>query len=155
MSRHPANSGWRPCAQGWLILPDQAMVQNCFQDHGLWVANYIAQVKTGNLVVFSREEQAELAVALALEAVRQGCRTLLSGLQGLIGCLAKADSQNRLEEKLRFLCQPKMMIIEDTGYPDQYNADLLCQLIAHRSNKSTLILTVGQPAHYWREFFDG
>ena len=57
-----------------------------------------------------------LAVALGIEAIKQGYRTLFISTQGLLASLAKAHSENRLEEKLRVFCQPKLLIIDEIGY---------------------------------------
>lgn len=78
-----------------------------------------------------------LAVALGIEAIKQGYRTLFVSTQGLLASLAKAHSENKLEERLRVLCQPKLLIIDEIGYLplDRHGASLFFQLIAKRTKK--------------------
>lgn len=96
-----------------------------------------------------------LAVALGIEAIKQGYRTLFMSTQGLLTSLAKAHSENRLEEKLRLFCQPKLLIIDEIGYLplDRHGASLFFQLIARRYEKGALILTSNQTYSNWGEVF--
>lgn len=96
-----------------------------------------------------------LAVALGIEAIKQGYRTLFISTQGLLASLAKAHSENRLEEKLRVFCQPKLLIIDEIGYLplDRHGASLFFQLIARRYEKGALILTSNQAYSNWGEVF--
>lgn len=96
-----------------------------------------------------------LAVALGIEAIKQGYRTLFMSTQGLLATLAKAHSENKLEEKLRVLCQPKLLIIDEIGYLplDRHGASLFFQLIARRYEKGALILTSNQTYSHWGEVF--
>lgn len=96
-----------------------------------------------------------LAVALGIEAIKQGYRTLFISTQGLLASLAKAHSENKLEERLRILCQPKLLIIDEIGYLplDRHGASLFFQLIARRYEKGALILTSNQTYSHWGEVF--
>lgn len=96
-----------------------------------------------------------LAIALGVEAIKQGYRTAFMSTQGLLASLAKANSENRLEEKLRALCTPKLLIIDEIGYLplDRHGAHLFFQLIARRYEKGALILTSNQAYSNWGEVF--
>lgn len=96
-----------------------------------------------------------LAVALGIEAIRRGYRTLFVSTQGLLASLAKAQSENKLEERLRVLSQPKLLIIDEIGYLplDRQGASLFFQLIARRYEKGALILTFNQTYSHWGEVF--
>lgn len=96
-----------------------------------------------------------LAVALGIEAIKQGYRTLFTSTQGLLASLAKAHSENKLEERLRILCQPKLLIIDEIGYLplDRHGASLFFQLIAKRYEKGALILTSNQTYSHWGDIF--
>jgi len=54
-----------------------------------------------------------LAVALGLTACAQGIRTLFTTATGLIATLGKAFSENRLDEKLKQLSLPQLLIIDE------------------------------------------
>lgn len=96
-----------------------------------------------------------LAVALGIEAIKKGYRTLFVSTQGLLASLAKANSENKLEERIRALCQPKLLIIDEIGYLplDRQGASLFFQLIARRYEKGALILTSNQTYSHWGDVF--
>lgn len=96
-----------------------------------------------------------LAVALGVEAIRQGYKTLFLSTQSVLTLLAKAHSENKLEEKLRFLSQPKLLIIDEIGYIpfDKQGANLFFQLVAKRYEKGALVLTSNQAYSAWGQVF--
>ncbi len=57
-----------------------------------------------------------LAVALGLRACALGFRTTFVTALGLIASLTRAHTENRLEEKLKLMVQPKLLIIDEIGY---------------------------------------
>src|SRR5207247_3890900 len=71
-----------------------------------------------------------LAVALGLAACAQGVRTLFTTATGLIATLGKAFGENRLDERLKLLTQPQVLIIDEIGYIpiDRHGANLFFQL---------------------------
>ncbi len=96
-----------------------------------------------------------LSVALGIEAIKQGYRTAFMSTQGLLASLAKAHSENKLEERIRVLCQPKLLIIDEIGYLplDRHGASLFFQLISRRYEKGALILTSNQAYSNWGTIF--
>ena len=57
-----------------------------------------------------------LAVALGLKACELGHRTTFTTTAGLITTLGKALYENRVEERLKLLTRPKLLIIDEIGY---------------------------------------
>ena len=96
-----------------------------------------------------------LAVALGVRACSSGYRTLFVTASALITALTKAQSENRLEEKLKTLTQPKLLIIDEIGYLPlgQSGANLLFQLIARRYERGSIIITSNQSLTGWGEVF--
>lgn len=96
-----------------------------------------------------------LAVALGLKACEQGLRTLFMTAVGLLAALGKACAENRLEEKLKLLSQPQLLIIDEIGYIpiDRQGANLFFQLISRRYEKGAIILTSNQSLGAWGEVF--
>ena len=96
-----------------------------------------------------------LAVALGMKAIQQGNRVLFQSATGLIGTLAKAHAENRLEEKLKLYCQPRLLIVDELGYipVDRHGANLFFQLVCRRYEKGSLILTSNQRFGDWGEIF--
>jgi DNA replication protein DnaC len=116
-----------------------------------WVAN-------GENVIFLGPPgvgKTHLSVGLGIEAIRRGYRTLFITAQGLITSLARAHTENRLDDKLKFFCQPKLLIIDEIGYIpiDRLGANLFFQLISRRYEKGAMIMTSNQPFSNWGDVF--
>lgn len=96
-----------------------------------------------------------LAVALGLTACAQGVRTLFTTAAGLIATLGKAYAENRLDEKLKALAQPALLIIDEIGYIpiDRHGANLFFQLVSRRYERGAIILTSNQSLGAWGEVF--
>jgi DNA replication protein DnaC len=96
-----------------------------------------------------------LAVALGIKAVTEGYRTCFTQAMPLITSLMKAYGENRIEERLKFYCQPKLLIIDEIGYIpiDRHGAHLFFQLISRRYEKGALILTSNRSFSQWNEIF--
>jgi len=99
--------------------------------------------------------KSHLAVALGLKACEQGSRTLFTTAAGLITTLGKALAENRLEEKLKILAQPQVLIIDEIGYIpiDRQGASLFFQLVSRRYERGAIILTSNQSLGAWGEVF--
>lgn len=84
-----------------------------------------------------------LAVALRVKAVTEGYRTCFTQAMPLIASLTRAYAENRIEERLKFYCLAKLLIIDEIGYIpiDRHGAHLFFQLISRRYEKGALILT--------------
>jgi DNA replication protein DnaC len=95
-----------------------------------------------------------LAVALGLKACEHGLRTMFTTAAGLIATLGKALFENRLEERLKLLTQPKLLIIDEIGYIpiDRQGANLF-QLVSRRYEKGSILLTSNQSLGAWGEVF--
>lgn len=57
-----------------------------------------------------------LAIALGVEAVKAGRGVYFCTLAELIASLAKAEREGTLRERLRFLCRPQLLIVDEIGY---------------------------------------
>jgi len=96
-----------------------------------------------------------LAVALGMKACEQGVRTLFTSATGLIATLGKAFAEGRLDEKLKLLAQPPLLVIDELGYIpiDRQGANLFFQLISRRYERGAIILTSNQSLGTWGEVF--
>jgi len=96
-----------------------------------------------------------LAVALGLKACEQGIRVLFTTAAGLIATLGKAFAENRLDERLKILAQPQLLIIDEIGYIpiDRQGANLFFQLVSRRYERGAIILTSNQSLGAWGEVF--
>jgi DNA replication protein DnaC len=77
-------------------------------------------------------------VALGVKAVTEGSRTYFTQAMPLIASLTKAYSENRIEERLKFYCQPKLHIVDEIGYIpiDRHGAHLFFQLVSRRYKRA-------------------
>jgi DNA replication protein DnaC len=96
-----------------------------------------------------------LSVALGLAACSQGYRTFFTTAASLLTTLVKAQHENRLEERLKLLCQPKLLIIDEIGYPplDRQSANLFFQLVSRRYERGSMLVTSNQSLANWGEIF--
>ena len=96
-----------------------------------------------------------LAVALGIKAVTEGYRTYFTQAMPLVASLSKAYAENRIEDRLKFYCQPKLLVIDEIGYIpiDRHGAHLFFQLISRRYEKGALILTSNRGFNQWNEIF--
>jgi DNA replication protein DnaC len=96
-----------------------------------------------------------LAVALGVKACEQGRRVLFTTAMGLLAFLGKALAENRLEERLKLLAQPQLLIIDEIGYIpiERQGANLFFQLISRRYEKGSILLTSNQSLGAWGEVF--
>lgn len=99
--------------------------------------------------------KSHLSVALGLKAIQKKFRTLFTPAAALIASLNKAYAENRLEEKLKFYCVPRLLIIDEIGYVpvDVHGAHLLFQLISRRYERGSIILTSNRGFGQWGEIF--
>lgn len=97
-----------------------------------------------------------LAVALGFKAVEAGYSVLFLTLEALMTRLTKAESENRLEQTLKQLTYPKLLIIDELGYLplSRLEASLFFRLIVRRYERASLILTSNKSFLDWGEIFN-
>jgi DNA replication protein DnaC len=110
------------------------------------VVHFVGQPGTG---------KSHLALALGVEAVRAGRSVYFVTLADLIASLAKAEREGSLRERIRFLCRPQLLIVDEIGYlpviPNGGN--LFFQLVNARYEKGAMILTSNRGFSEWAEVF--
>ena len=92
-----------------------------------------------------------MAVALGMKACEQGIRTLFVTATALITTLGKALAEGKLDERLKLLSQPQLLIIDEIGYLPigRQGANLFFQLIARRYERGSIIITSNQSLGAW------
>src|SRR4051794_26460936 len=87
--------------------------------------------------------KSHLALALGVEAVKAGHSVYFATLADLIASLAKAERESTLRERIRFLCRPQLLIVDEIGYLPVIpgGGNLFFQLVNARYEKGAMILT--------------
>jgi DNA replication protein DnaC len=96
-----------------------------------------------------------LAVGIGLKACALGYRVAFATAALLLAALLKAHNENRLEEKIKLLCQPRLLIIDEIGYLpiDRMGANLFFQLVSRRYERGSILITSNQSLAGWGEVF--
>ena len=96
-----------------------------------------------------------LSVAIGLKACALGYRTAFTTATALVNTLTRAHQENRLEEKLKQLVQPKLLIVDEIGYLplDRLGANLFFQLVSRRYERGSILITSNQSLAGWGQVF--
>jgi DNA replication protein DnaC len=96
-----------------------------------------------------------LALALGVEAVKAGRSVYFSTLADVVTSLAKAEREGTLRERLRFLCRPQLLIIDEIGYLPVIagGGNLVFQLVNARYERGAMILTSNRGFAEWGDIF--
>ncbi|MDX3727557.1 IS21-like element helper ATPase IstB [Streptomyces caniscabiei] len=98
-----------------------------------------------------------LAIGLGVRACQAGHRVLFATATEWAARLAGARDEGRLAEELSALDACSLLIVDEVGFLpfDTDAARLLFQLIAHRYERASLIVTSDRPLDRWEEIFGG
>jgi DNA replication protein DnaC len=96
-----------------------------------------------------------LAVGLGLRACALGYRTMFLTASSLVASLTRAHQENRLEEKLKLLVQPRLLILDEIGYLplERLGANLFFQLVSRRYERGSMLITSNQSLAGWGQVF--
>jgi DNA replication protein DnaC len=97
-----------------------------------------------------------LATALGYHACLKGHSVLFCSAVDAINNLAAAQAAGRLKQELRKYYKPALVILDELGYLpiDKTGADLLFQIISHRYEQGSLIITTNRAFTDWPEIFN-
>ena len=97
-----------------------------------------------------------LAKNLAFRCLQQGHNVLFTTASSMLNGLAAEDSASALERRLRRLCAPKVLCIDEVGYLSYGNrhADLLFEVVTRRYElHRPVIVTTNKAFREWAEVF--
>ena len=96
-----------------------------------------------------------LAVSLAITAAERGRRVYYGTLADLVLSMVEAEHQGKLRERLAFLRQPALLIVDEIGYlPVTPNgANLFFQLVNARYERNSTVLTSNKSFKEWGDIF--
>jgi hypothetical protein len=87
--------------------------------------------------------------------VKAGRSVFFSTLAELITSLARAEREGSLRERLRFLCRPQLLIVDEIGYLPVVpgGGNLFFQLVNARYERGAMILTSNRGFAEWGDVF--
>jgi len=97
-----------------------------------------------------------LAVALAVCACQAGHSIYFTTLDAMIRALAQADRAGKLAQKLRtYTTKSQLLVLDEVGYLplSRTEANYLFQVVSHRYERSSLVLTSNKSVTEWPELF--
>ena len=99
--------------------------------------------------------KSHLAIALGVEAVKAGRSVYFCTLADLLGHLARAEREGRLQERIRFFCRPAVLIVDEIGsLPVVHGGgNLFFQLVNARYERGAMILTSNRGFAVWGDVF--
>jgi DNA replication protein DnaC len=123
------------------------------------LANHREWVKTGdNLLLFGASGlgKTHLAAGLGYKLIEHGQRVKFMSANLLVQQLQQAKEELKLSEALMKLDKYSVLILDDIGYVQKTSEEtsVLFELIAHRYERYSLIITSNQSFEEWDELFD-
>jgi len=99
--------------------------------------------------------KSHLAVALGIEAVKAGHSVHFSSLAELIASLVRAEREQALRERVRYLSRHSLIIVDEIGYlpVGGSGGNLFFQLVNACYEKTAMILTSNRGFGEWGEIF--
>lgn len=97
-----------------------------------------------------------LATALAYDACLKGYSVLFTTAIDVINNLATAQAAGNFHKELRKYMKPAIVVLDELGFLpiDKVGADLLFQVISHRYEQGTMIITSNRAFKQWPEIFN-
>jgi len=96
-----------------------------------------------------------LAIGLGMAAIAQTISVYFITVIDLIEMIHKDAKEDRLSHRLRTLCRPKLLILDEMGYfpLDRLAAQFLFQLVSRRYRKGSIIVTSNKSYGEWGDIF--
>ncbi|HEV2079451.1 MAG TPA: ATP-binding protein [Allosphingosinicella sp.] len=98
---------------------------------------------------------AHLAISLAIAAAQSGRRVYYGTLSDLITSLEEAQAASRLQQRLKVLTHPSLLVVDEIGYLpiSRTGAMLFFQLMTRRYERASTVLTSNKGFEEWGLIF--
>ena len=96
-----------------------------------------------------------LAISLAIAAAEHGRRVYYGTLSDLITSLEEAQASGLLQQRLKVLTHPSLLVVDEIGYLpiSRTGAMLFFQLMARRYERASTVMTSNKGFEEWGEVF--
>ncbi|MFQ5632449.1 MAG: IS21-like element helper ATPase IstB, partial [bacterium] len=134
----------------WPKKINQLQVQNLFRLK--WLEDQENVIFLGGVGL----GKTHLSTALAYAACLKGHSVLFATAVDIINTLSAAQRTGRLKLELKKYLKPSLLVIDELGYLplDKIGADLLFQIISHRYENGSIVLTTNRAFKHWPEIFN-
>ena len=134
----------------WPTNIDRLGIQNLF--HLKFIANKENIIFIGSVGV----GKSHLATALGYAACLKGHSVLFTTAIDVINAMSAAKTAGRLKSELKKYLRPEILILDELGYLpiDKHGANLLFQVISHRYERGSMIITSNRAYKHWMKIFD-
>jgi len=97
-----------------------------------------------------------LAKIIAYAATQNGIKVLFTTAMDLINHLVAAEVDHSLLKKLNFYQSPDLLVVDEIGYLPlgTQGSNLFFQVISHRHEKKSTMITTNLPFADWGNIFD-
>jgi DNA replication protein DnaC len=97
-----------------------------------------------------------LATALAYTACLKGVPVLFTTAIDVINNLSAAQETGRFQQEMKKYCNSSILVLDELGYLpiDKHGADLLFQVISHRYEQGSMIISTNRAFKHWPEIFN-
>jgi DNA replication protein DnaC len=97
-----------------------------------------------------------LATALAYTACLKGVSVLFTTAIDVINNLSAAQETGRFQQEMKKYYNPSILVLDELGYLpiDKHGADLLFQVISHRYEQGSMIISTNRAFKHWPEIFN-
>jgi len=124
---------------------------NALAESNTWIK------QTNNIIIFgpSGVGKTHIAAAIAYRQIELGTKVKFFRTSNLVQLLQQAKAQFRLKDLLMKLDKIPLIVLDDIGYvkKDEHETSVLFELICHRYETSSLIVTANQPFSQWDSIF--
>lgn len=134
----------------WPKTLNRLHVQNLFRLH--FIDHHANVIFIGGVGL----GKTHLATALGLAACEHGHSVLFASAVDVVNTLAAAQLNGQLKPQLRKYLRPRLLILDELGYLpiDKTGADLLFQIISHRYERGSIVITTNRIFKKWPEIFN-
>jgi len=129
---------------------------NRLQVHNLFRLNFVENMANVIFLGGVGLGKTHLSIALAYQACLKGHSVLFTTAVDIVNTLAAAHAIGRLKLEMKKYLKPTLLCIDELGYLplDKTGADLLFQIISHRYERGSILLTTNRAFKHWPEIFN-
>ena len=150
MARFPVIKTLEQFCWSWPKTINRPAIQHLFH------LNFISNKENVIFVGTVGLGKSHLATAIGYQACLKGHSVLFTTAIDVINTMSAAQSAGNLKNELKKYLRPELLVLDELGYLpiDKTGADLLFQVISHRYERGSIIVTSNRAFKHWPEIFN-